>query len=100
MLELRSNCEYCNRDLPNESVQARICSFECTSCSACADQKLAGICPNCNGELVRRPRRPAAALQRHPASTQRIFKPAGCAPPAQPMESNPLEPRAVFSDTR
>ncbi len=35
--------------------------------------------PNCGGELVRRPRRPAAALARNPASTERVFKPAGCA---------------------
>ena len=77
MLALRPSCERCNRDLPNESLDARICSFECTFCSTCTDHTLAGICPNCNGELLRRPRRPAAALQRHPASTERIFKPAG-----------------------
>ncbi len=77
MLALRPSCERCNHDLPNELLDARICSFERTFCSACTDHALAGICPNCNGELLRRLRRPAAALQRHPASTERIFKPAG-----------------------
>ncbi len=79
MLQLRPNCECCNRDLPNESTEARICTFECTFCSDCAETKLHNTCPNCAGELVRRPRRPAAALARHPASTERVCKPEGCA---------------------
>ena len=78
MLALRPNCECCDRDLPNDSTEARICSFECTFCADCADQKLKGICPNCGGELLRRPRRPAAALARHPASTERVLQPQGC----------------------
>jgi len=78
MLQLRPNCECCNKDLPNESVEARICTFECTFCSDCADVHLNGICPNCGGELLRRPRRPAAALARNPTSTERVFKPQGC----------------------
>lgn len=79
MLQLRPNCECCNRDLPNESLDARICTFECTFCSDCAEIRLGNTCPNCGGELVRRPRRPAAALARNPASTERVFNPAGCA---------------------
>lgn len=79
MLEIRPNCECCNRDLPNGSPDALICSFECTFCNECADTKLGGICPNCGGGLVARPTRPAAALARYPASTQRVFKPTGCA---------------------
>jgi len=78
MLTLRPNCECCDRDLPNESADARICTYECTFCSSCADDKLHGICPNCGGELVRRPRRPAGKLLKHPASTVRVLKPAGC----------------------
>jgi len=78
MLTLRPNCECCDRDLPNESADARICTFECTFCSSCADDKLHGICPNCGGELVRRPRRPAGKLLKHPTSTLRVLKPAGC----------------------
>lgn len=77
MLQLRPNCECCNRDLAPDSDAVRICSFECTFCADCSDA-LGGICPNCSGELVARPRRPAAKLARHPASTERIYKPEGC----------------------
>ena len=79
-LELRPNCECCNRDLPPSSAEAMICSFECTFCADCVGERLpSGVCPNCGGELVRRPVRPAAALVRHPASTQRVVAPhAGC----------------------
>jgi hypothetical protein len=80
MLELRPNCECCDKDLPPESLMAMMCSFECTYCADCADNVLSGICPNCGGELVRRPVRPAAALARHPASTKRVLKAEGCAP--------------------
>ena len=78
MLELRPNCECCDKDLPPESVEAKICSFECTFCVSCSENVLGGFCPNCGGELVARPRRPAAKLAANPASTARIFKPAGC----------------------
>jgi uncharacterized protein len=71
MLELRPNCECCDKDLPPDSPDARICSFECTFCVECVETRLAHRCPNCSGELVRRPVRPAAALARHPASTTR-----------------------------
>lgn len=78
MLQLRPNCECCNKDLPPQATEARICSFECTFCAACAEGVLHGICPNCGGELVRRPRRPEGKLINNPASTERIYKPAGC----------------------
>jgi hypothetical protein len=77
MLQLRPNCERCNRDLPPAAVDARICSFECTFCADCADTRLQGICPNCGGDLVRRPIRPASKLLNNPASTERVFKPIG-----------------------
>jgi uncharacterized protein len=81
MLELRPNCECCNRDLPPQSTEAMICTYECTFCRSCTDAVLKGRCPNCGGELVRRPIRPAAKLAKHPASTQRVLKPhPGCAP--------------------
>ncbi|MBV8847009.1 MAG: DUF1272 domain-containing protein [Bryobacterales bacterium] len=79
MLQLRPNCECCNRDLPPESVEARICSFECTFCARCAETVLDGKCPNCGGELVARPRRPRNKLAKYPASAERVFKPEGCA---------------------
>ncbi|MFN9928659.1 MAG: DUF1272 domain-containing protein [Phenylobacterium sp.] len=74
MLSLRPNCERCDRDLATDSPEVRICSFECTFCTDCADGPLAGRCPNCSGELVRRPIRPAAALLRFPASNERVIK--------------------------
>ena len=80
MLQLRPGCECCDRDLPPDCTDARICSFECTFCAECAQGRLAGRCPNCGGELVTRPRRPADRLARHPATTQRVFKPEGCSP--------------------
>ena len=79
MLLLKPGCECCDKDLPATSAEARICSFECTFCAACAEGVLAGTCPNCGGELLPRPRRPAQKLGANPASTQRVFKPAGCA---------------------
>jgi hypothetical protein len=79
MLELRPGCECCNVDLPPDSTDARICSFECTFCVKCAESALGGRCPNCGGELVTRPRRPPEKLAKNPPSTQRIFKPQGCA---------------------
>jgi hypothetical protein len=78
MLELRPNCECCDKDLPPESTEARMCSFECTFCSTCADTVLQGRCPNCGGELVRRPIRPVEKLAKFPASATRKVKPQGC----------------------
>lgn len=81
MLELRPNCECCDRDLPPDAPNAMICTFECTFCADCATGTLKGVCPNCGGELVRRPIRPAAKLARFPASTKRVLKPEGCGAP-------------------
>lgn len=78
MLELRPNCECCNKDLPPDSTDAMICSFECTYCKDCVEHKLHSICPNCGGGFVPRPIRPEQLLIRHPASAQRIYKPEGC----------------------
>lgn len=76
MLELRPNCECCDKDLPAGSSEALICSFECTFCSDCNERYLHQICPNCGGELVRRPRRPAGKLAANPPSSKRVFNPA------------------------
>jgi uncharacterized protein len=77
MLQLRPSCECCDKALPPESIEALICSFECTFCESCAN-KLQKICPNCGGELVKRPSRPANKLSTYPASIERIYKPIGC----------------------
>jgi hypothetical protein len=60
MLELRPNCERCDRDLPPDA-DARICGYECTFCVDCAEGRLANVCPNCGGGLVPRPIRPSGA---------------------------------------
>ncbi len=79
MLQLRPACECCGRDLPPESRAAMICSFECTFCADCTTGTLGGHCPNCGGELLRRPIRPAEKLLKFPATTERKVKPQGCA---------------------
>jgi hypothetical protein len=78
MLQLRPNCECCDKDLPPDSTEALICSFECTFCASCVATVLKGTCPNCGGELVARPRRPVDKLVKYPPSTQRVLKPQGC----------------------
>jgi hypothetical protein len=74
MLQLRPNCECCDRDLPPEA-DARICTFECTFCPDCAEQRLGGVCPNCGGNFAARPVRPAPLLEKYPPSTERVLKP-------------------------
>ena len=74
MLALRPNCEICDCDLPPESTEARICTFECTYCASCAENELKGRCANCGGNLERRPIRPAATLVKYPASTERVLR--------------------------
>jgi hypothetical protein len=74
MLDLRPGCECCDRDLPPDSPDAMICTYECTWCRDCVDNVLHGVCPNCGGNLQPRPIRPAALLATHPASTQRVVR--------------------------
>ncbi len=72
MLQLRPNCECCDCDLPPESTEARICSYECTFCVDCVEQVLSNVCPNCGGGFVPRPIRPAIA---HRAGISRSDQP-------------------------
>jgi uncharacterized protein len=77
MLQLRPNCEYCDKDLPPHATDARICSFECTFCAHCVESVLHNVCPNCGGGFVPRPirpsreHRPGVSLASRPASTER-----------------------------
>ena len=77
-LELRPNCEYCDKDLPPAALDARICSFECTFCADCANGVLLNVCPNCGGGFAPRPIRPASEwrhgllVAKKPASTKRV----------------------------
>lgn len=57
-LQLRPNCEYCDRDLAADDPAARICTYECTFCADCVDTKLSNVCPNCGGGFAPRPIRP------------------------------------------
>lgn len=78
MLLLRPNCEYCDKELPPGSAEARICSYECTFCADCVEAALHNVCPNCGGGFVPRPirpvteRRPGVSRGRQPASTVRV----------------------------
>ncbi|WP_415403195.1 DUF1272 domain-containing protein [Tateyamaria sp. SN3-11] len=81
MLVLKPNCECCDTDLPPDAEHARICSFECTFCADCVAQRLGGVCPNCGGNFVPRPVRPADKLHRFPASTNRFTKAHAACPP-------------------
>lgn len=81
MLELRPDCECCGKDLPPNSTEAMICTFECTFCRTCVDTKLLNVCPNCGGGFEPRPVRPSrehregAFLGSAPASTTRRYRP-------------------------
>jgi len=79
MLLLKPNCELCNKNLPPNSTDAYICSYECTFCESCVETVMANVCPNCGGGFCKRPIRPRTArregvsLVEHPASTNRIL---------------------------
>lgn len=78
-LELRPNCEFCDRDLPPDTTEARICTYECTFCSDCVDVQLQNVCPNCGGGFAPRPIRPTTewrpglSVAKRPASAQRRY---------------------------
>ena len=78
MLQLRPNCECCDKDLPPDAADARICSYECTFCADCVENVLHNVCPNCGGGFTPRPIRPRTewrpglSLSERPASTRRV----------------------------
>jgi hypothetical protein len=78
MLELRPTCEHCNKALPPSSLEARICTYECTFCAACVESVLGNVCPNCGGGFVPRPIRPATVMRpgvcvdKQPPSDKRV----------------------------
>ena len=79
MLQLRPNCELCDRDLRPEAAEARICTYECTFCAACVETRLFNVCPNCGGGFVPRPIRPrqewrpGASVLKQPPSDKRVL---------------------------
>ena len=80
MLELRPNCEWCDKDLPPDAEDARICSYECTYCATCVETVLHNVCATCGGGFTPRPIRPRGAHRagktlgpaHQPASTTRV----------------------------
>jgi uncharacterized protein len=81
VLELRPNCELCDKDLPPDAPDARICTYECTFCASCVDEVLHDVCPNCGGGFQPRPIRPRRAwrdgtgLEHDPPGTRRRHTP-------------------------
>src|SRR5450755_2748199 len=75
VLELRPSCECCDKPLAPAAEDAMICSFECTFCRECVENRLGSRCPNCGGNFVPRPIRPASKLAANPPSIQRTFNP-------------------------
>ncbi|MEZ9924473.1 DUF1272 domain-containing protein [Vibrio breoganii] len=79
MLEIRPNCECCDKDLPADSTQAMICSYECTFCRNCVEDVLFNVCPNCGGGFRLRPIRPTEerraklSTSHQPPSTTRVL---------------------------
>ena len=92
MLELRPTCENCNKPLPPESAEARICSYECTFCLHCVDHVLHNVCPNCGGGFVPRPVRPA---RRWKGNAWLGARPASGAPVVRPVDP---EAHAAFAE--
>src|SRR3989441_13097927 len=80
MLELRPSCDLCDRDLPPDSTEAMICTFECTFCARCVRETLHNVCPNCGGGFSPRPVRPRDRLRQDP-------------PPPKPRKEPPAAPR-------
>lgn len=85
MLELRPNCEHCNKMLSPDATDAMICSFECTFCLDCVKNVLHEVCPNCGGNFCQRPMRPSKNwgnnndLSHYPARIDPIYKPVDLA---------------------
>ena len=75
MIEIRTSCENCDKQLLPNSEDAMICVFECTFCKECVDSILQNVCPNCGGGFEKRPILRSEYLSKYPPSDKRIFKP-------------------------
>ncbi|BDC99667.1 DUF1272 domain-containing protein [Persicobacter psychrovividus] len=74
-MEIRPNCENCNKPLPYDSEEAMICTFDCTFCADCVTGILEDVCPNCGGNFERRPIRPKSLLKKYPISKKAVLNP-------------------------
>lgn len=75
MLEIRPNCENCNKALEFDAIDAMVCSFECTFCIECVEKELLWVCPNCGGNFSKRPIRPKRLIEKYPVSVIPVYKP-------------------------
>jgi len=75
MLAIRPTCEHCNKSLPYDAEDAKICTFECTFCAVCVTEIFKEVCPNCGGNFTQRPIRPKHLLEKYPPSEEIIHKP-------------------------
>lgn len=75
MLEIRTSCENCEKELPNDCSDAMICTYECTFCMECVEKVLLNVCPNCGGGFEKRPTRPKDELLKNPARADKVLKP-------------------------
>lgn len=74
-MEIRLNCEHCDKSLPNDSHQAMVCTFDCTFCKDCVDDVLKNVCPNCGGGFEKRPSRPKHMLEKYPPRKDKVLNP-------------------------
>ncbi len=74
-MEIRLNCENCDKALPNESDEAMICTLDCTFCKDCVENVLKNVCPNCGGGFEKRPTRPKKYLEKYPPRKDKVLKP-------------------------
>jgi len=74
-MQIRLNCEHCDKNLPNDSDQAMICSLDCTFCTDCVRDILQNVCPNCGGGFEKRPTRPKEYLDKYPPRVDKVLKP-------------------------
>jgi len=65
-MEFRSECGRCRAILTDDGP-AYLCANDCTFCATCY-RELRYVCPNCSGELVRRPRRGASQPPGRPSA--------------------------------
>jgi hypothetical protein len=75
MLEIRLNCENCDKYLPNDCNDAMICTYECTYCKECVESILKNVCPNCGSGFEKRPTRPKSKLAKNPPRKDKVLKP-------------------------
>ncbi|WP_317043816.1 DUF1272 domain-containing protein [Maribacter sedimenticola] len=72
---MRTNCENFDKALPNNSIEAMICTYECTFCKDCVENILHNVCPNCGGGFEKRPSRPKNGMIKHPPRKDKVLKP-------------------------